>query len=185
MIVAIMTVTTIIVIEPLAPVQLPETAGDNKNSRATLKGLSGVYVVVELSGESQLNAEINKQALRTDSDGVILFDVEDYLRTDVKYYLRLAGIKVQTPKEWVATPGTPYLYLNVSLLHGQRGEKAIYSSALSLKQDVQLVRNSSITANTTTWSNGTVVYGDLSDVRDSVKDHVDTFINAWLSVNPQ
>ena len=153
----------------LAMVGHSAMASDTESRRATLKGLSGVYVLVERFRERQKNAGFNRQTFQT----------------DVELKLRLAGIKVQTEQERLAEPGSPYLYLIVTPLHGQRGENAACGIDLELKQNVRLFRKLDTTISATTWSTGGVVYGGLPHIRDVVKDHVDIFINAWLSVNPQ
>lgn len=98
--------------------------------------------------------------------------------------LRLAGIKVLTKEERLATMGKPTLYLNIGALHRQPGQKHAHNISLKLQQIVRLVRNGDL-ADATTWSIGSVGYGDLPFIRNGVEDQVDQFINAWLSVNPK
>ncbi len=165
------TMKTTILVATIAAVLLFAVVGQlaKANQHDTLKGISGVYVLVESFGEDEKRAGFNKQNFQT----------------DVELKLRLAGIKVQTNKESLATPGSPYLYLNVSSLHEQRGENAAFNIFLKLTEQVWLVRNPATRIYATTWSGGRVGYGDLQYVRDGVKDVVDQFITAWLSVNPQ
>ena len=111
------------------------------------------------------------------------FDVEIF-RRDVELKLRLAGIKVLSEEERLDLPGSPWLYLNVNPLHKDRNNNA-FAVELSLRQTVRLVRNDSIIFGAATWSTGGVGYGGVSFIRDFVKDHVDTFVNDWLSVNPK
>ena len=145
----------------------PAMAGEHEND--TLKGISGMWVLVEGFGEDDKRAGFNEQTFQT----------------DVELKLRLAGIKVLAKKEWFDEPGAPFLYLNVNPLHDQQGEHAAYSIDLALKQEVCLVRNPGRCVLAPTWSVGAVGRGDLQHVRDSAKDLVDQFINAWLSVNPK
>ena len=144
-------------------------AFDDESTRATLKGLPGVWVWVEDFSDDAKRAGFNQQTFQT----------------DVELKLRLAGIKILTEQERMFTSGIPYLSLLVNPLHDQHGEIAAYGTRLHLWQGVRLIREPSITAFASTWSVSGVGYGKLSGVRNSVKDLVDQFINAWLSVNPK
>lgn len=146
---------------------LPAMAGDNEYGRASLKGVEAVYVLVESFSEDEKSAG---------------FDTRTF-QTDVELKLRLAGIKVLTKKEWLTTTGGPYLYLNVNPLNPITGENSPFNIDLEFNQSVLLDRDPSISVLAATWSVGNIGNGDITYVRDSVKDRVDTFINAWLSVN--
>ena len=86
----------------------PKTTADSELSRATLKGLSGVYVGVEYFDEHNKAADFDKRTFQT----------------DVELKLRLTGIKVLAEEEQLATPGMPILYLHVNALHKQPGQKS-------------------------------------------------------------
>jgi hypothetical protein len=139
---------------------------DSELSRETLRGLTGVKVVVE-----PLEPEIERAGLTTSQ-----------LQTDVELKLRLASIKVFTQAE-----PAPFLY--VSATAQRLPDLPIYAFSLrvELQQLVTLVRNSERAAATTWDSTGVAVVGasNLSQVRDSIKDGVDKFVNAYLSVNPR
>ncbi len=150
------------------------TAVDNEMTRATLKGLPGVYV----------SRGVCLGRIFSEQDKVAGFD-ERTFQTDVELKLRLAGIKVLTEEEQLATPGMPILYLHVNALHKQPGQNHAYSISLGLQQAVRLVRNGALAYGARTWSVNSVGYGDLPFIRNAVKDYVDQFINAWLSVNPK
>ena len=64
-----------------------------------------------------------------------------------------------------------------------------HSSRVEFRQDVRLDRDPNIQIPAaTTWSAaavGAVGRNDLRSIRDSIKDCVDRFINAYLSVNPR
>ena len=147
----------------------PVMGSDNEYARATLKGISGVQVLVESFDENAKNAG---------------FDIRTF-QTDMELKLRLAGIKVLTKKESFAAPGSPYLYLNVNPLSpGERESNFPYAIGLELRQEIRLIRDPSIhLSGATTWSTSSIGYGDIPYIRESVKDHMDKFINAWLSVN--
>ena len=145
-------------------------AQDLESERVTLKGLSGVGVLL-----ADLAAE-------TERDGL----TKAAIQTDVELKLRLAGIRVLTVEQVWRTPGSPYLYVNV--LCGKRERLYACHISLDLVQDVSLVRAPSTTAIAQTWGVGALETMDalqLLSVRETVKDMVDIFINAWLSVNPK
>jgi len=137
----------------------------------SLRGLKGVYVIIE-----SLKPDIEADGLR-----------EDQIQTDVELKLRLAGIKVLTEEEWEKELGCPCLYVKVSA----RKWESIYSCStdVELHQDVYLVRDSSIRVfGAITWyksSFGLIGEMKVYQIRDSIKDYVDEFINDYLSVNPK
>ena len=134
-------------------------------NKESLKGLDGVGVIVESFHEKAIISGFNK----------------DIFQTDIELKLRLAGIKVLDE-----TAGSPYLYLNVNAsLAKQRGQYFPYSFILELNQYVYLSRDLDIGTTASTWNTGALGNGDLSFIREGVKDHVDKFINAYLSVNPK
>jgi hypothetical protein len=146
------------------------TAQDADVSRQSLKGLKGVQVLVE-----SLEAEVEQGGLTKTS-----------IQTDVELKLRQAGITVLTAAESMAAPGSPYLYINVNT---QGGPLYAFSIRVELKQSVRLDRDPSIEVyGVATWSAesvGTVGQDHLRDIRGPIKDYVDQFVNAYLSVNPR
>ena len=157
----------------LAPPVLAQ--GDSERSRETLRGLpAAVFVLIET-----LHPDL-------ESDGLS----ETQLQTDVELKLRLAGIKVLTREQHLLQDedGQAYLYLSINSLKDQSGFYSLCID-LSLNQNVRLVRNFQLVQSVSTWSMGSVMTGGENRlrqaVRDSVKDRVDEFINAFLSVNPK
>lgn len=140
------------------------TAVDAGFSRASLKGLKGVQVLVE-----PLQTEVEQGGLNKAS-----------IQTDVELKLRQAGITVLTEE------GTPYLYIDVNT---SSGSLYAYFVGVKLCQTVRLDRDPSIQVLlATTWDVGevgTVGRVNLRSIRDRIKDLVDMFINAYLSVNPK
>ena len=110
--------------------------------------------------------------------------VTDTFRSDVELKLRLAGIKVLTEQELLKEPGAPHLYVTVSVMHENPGEKASFGVDVKLRQLVTLER-SRRRAVGTTWNRMSVGYGDAPYVRESMKQVLDLFLNDWLSVNPK
>ena len=130
---------------------------DNEMTRATLKGLPGVYVLVEFFSEQDKAAGFDERTFQT----------------DVEVKLRLVGIKALTEEEQLATPGMPILYLHVNTLHKQPGQNHVYNISLGLQQAVRLVRNGALAYGARTWGVNSVGYGDLPFIRNAVKDYVD------------
>jgi hypothetical protein len=143
-------------------------AQDSESTRATLKGITAVYVVVE---------ELRDSAK-------VLGLTKDAIRTDVELKLRLAGIRVvETTEEWAKLTGSPFLYVNVNVLDGSA---RVANVEVELDQDALLARNGEFASGVTTWSaGGVLVNPDVQYIRDRIKDAVDKFLNAWLSVNPK
>lgn len=145
---------------------------DDEFSRATLAGLSGVQVVVE-----NLNPDVRNDGL----------DVSD-VRTDTELKLREASIPVLTREQSSATPGRPYLYMVVSIMKRSDGLCA-YNVDVQLVQMVVLTRDRSTTTMAITWaatgSIGTIGENHLRDLRGTIGDFVNQFINAYLAANPK
>jgi hypothetical protein len=78
------------------------------------------------------------------------------------------------------------LYLNVAALHSKLGESDSYAITLELSQPASLLRDPTILVPlAVTWDARTIGRGSVARVRERVKDHVDQFINVWLSANPK
>ncbi|MFC1485468.1 hypothetical protein ACFL55_00395 [Candidatus Latescibacterota bacterium] len=154
---------------------LISTSGYAQNSDIeSLRGLTGIYVLVE-----NLQSEIIADGLN-----------EEQIQTDVELKLRLAGIKVLTREEFLKESGHPHLYIIVNSIKNKTGLYS-YSIIVSLDQSIYLQRNPEIDIfGATTWRSkyniSTVgeFYIDTS-VRDAIKDRIDIFINDYLSVNPR
>ena len=146
--------------------------GDDETSRATLAGLTGVYVLVE-----QISDEAQRDGLDTTQ-----------IRTDVELKLRQAGITVLTRQEWLSTAAAPYLYVNVQVLKNP-AKFYVFSANVELGQRATLVHDPSMSVLATTWSAtgtiGTVGSQKVGSVREDVRDLTDQFINAYLAANPK
>jgi len=150
---------------------VPVFAGDDELDRATLRGLSGIGVLVE-----SLDPEDERAGL-----------TQAQLQTDVELRLRKAGIKVMTKQETLQTPGIPILYVQLGIIHDPLG----YSLAVivGLHQQVILVRDPSIVTQGITWSINGVGRGSpdnfVKEARGRVADFVDQFMNVYLAMNPK
>ncbi len=143
---------------------------DDEFERQTLIGLGGVYVLIE-----DLHEDVRRIGI-----------TESRLRTDIELKLRMAGIKVLTNGELLRTPGQPSLYLALTLIHRSNRTGHPYSLALDLQQGIKLDRDPSISVpGGVTWGTNAVGIGDAPFIRQGIKDQVDKFINAYLSVNPK
>ena len=137
----------------------------------SLRGIHALRVVVE-----DLSSAVEQAGLhRTD------------IQTDVELKLRLAGIKV-LPED--AQPLSPYLYVNANVhanvILGQYDSgRHSYAVDCELHQYVILARDESIRTMAATWIVGFAGTSNLQQIRDSIKDLVDEFINDYLSVNPK
>jgi len=153
--------------------QSPVFAINGKSNRATLRGLSGVGVLIE-----QLAPEIEKEGL-----------IKNQIQIRLELKLRMAGIKVLTKEECLKTPGEPYLYVNVNV-NTAKTESDIYPYSIDvlLMQKVSLLRDPKQTTYAVTWSTGgvgSIEKSILSQLRGSVEEMVDLFIKTYLSENPK
>jgi hypothetical protein len=143
---------------------LGRCADDGDFARATLRGLQGVYVLIE-----DLPPESERAGLTTQQ-----------LHTDVEWQLRHAGIPVLTKDQAFRVQGAPYLYVYVHLLPHPIGLTA-YSSLVEVNQGALLDRNGS-SASVSTWSVqrlGTIGSRHLATIRNDVRSQVDHFINIY------
>lgn len=142
------------------------------NKKEVLQGLQGVYVLVE-----SIEPEAEKYGL-----------TKKTLQTDTELQLRQYGIKVLNLEEWQSTPGRPCLCINVNVLIE---EEPIAAAAISvdLWEAVLLLREPKrICMGARTWHRGCVSSVGLlriKDIRESVKDRVNEFINDYLAANPK
>lgn len=137
----------------------------------TLAGLQGVWVYIDL------RSEIGKHGL-----------TKQILQTDVELQLRRNGIRVLSEDEWAATPGRPFLLINVSGPVSEEIEVAAQDIAVTLQQDVILLRDQNIWCNAVTWGMHTAGMVSLKDhrkLRGIIKDLIDTFSNSYLAANPK
>jgi hypothetical protein len=141
---------------------------DSEHTRKALKGLTGIRVVVDYFDPND-----------AEKDGLS----RDQIRTDVELRLRTAGIKVLTEEKSLEAPGMPLL--RVKIMNFKHNTYGLYSLSLNISL-AQRYPQGSVTDNTwTTKYIEPVGATNISQVLDKIKDSVDIFINAWLSVNPK
>jgi hypothetical protein len=141
------------------------------NQRDVLVGLEGVMVVTEeFSGAEKYG--LTKQALRA----------------DVESRLRQNGVKVCSEEEWAQTPGMPWLYVNVILLNDQENSLAAIGIKVELYERTLLLRDTTKVVNAATWRKWKTRFIELNnpqEVKKSILDLVDGFINDYLAANPK
>jgi len=143
-------------------------------ARETLRGIKGVRVAVGV-----IKPEIERDGLS-----------RDQILTDVELKLRMARLNVLTSEDGYSDKAflvvTPHILKHHELSSQLQGDMYLFSIYLELYQAVYLMRNKKRTL-AITWSTG-IYYGidsDLDKIRRRIKDQVDVFLNAWLSVNPK
>jgi hypothetical protein len=150
-------------------------AVDTELSRSTLRGIKGIRVGVE-----PLDPKIEGNGL-----------TENQIQADVESKLRNAGIKVLSEEEWLEEEGFPYLYIKVIPM--ETYEKYFAYLEIEFIQAAILVINPGLNVDdkinprpVVTWSVSVLGKGfDLNYIRDRIKDLVDQFLDAYLSVNPK
>jgi len=140
------------------------------DQKETLRGLTGVFVLIE-----NLDPEIEKDGL-----------TRSQIRTDVELKLRLAGIKVLSKEERLKSPGMPYLYVHTNIFKMEDIIGYVYSISVLLTQTVLLERDMKNSSFADTWKTAYVgITSDLENIRMKIKGRVDKFINDYLAVNPK
>ena len=136
---------------------------------ASLRGLRRVWVVMET-----LQPDL---AAATDSSA---------LRTEVELKLREHGLTVLAPGDTGIADGV--IYVNAASVHSSQTPVWALSVSVYVQQVVTVTRLNLVDPRATTWGNGvTGIVGDshvAQAVRDDVAGAIDSFLNAWLQVNP-
>ncbi len=151
------------------------SAVDSEQTRKTLTGLQGGYVLVE-----ELQPNIQKYATNSGLD-------KASLQKNAESHLRETGIRVLDREEWLKAPGRPVLYINVNT-HEQEKYWFAYNVEVELQQLATMDANPAIKSLVGTWSvniAGMVNIGTVTALRDRVKNLIDIFTAAYLSVNPK
>ena len=150
----------------------PSGASNTEATRATLRGLLGVQVVMDAFTPEVESAGLLRQPLHT----------------EVELRLRLAGIRVLTSEERLRVVGHPVLAINVHVLLNQLLGLTVYHISVALYQSVALDTGAVASERASTWdiaTMGTLAMNDLTRVREYVRDLIDAFSDAYLSVNPR
>lgn len=132
----------------------------------TLAGLIGVAPSISMNVEAGAGKEFDEQRIKKD----VLLEV------------RKAGIPVFEPD----VPGVGLLSVIISAVRINNLKNAYaFSVQVELVQMVSLARDPSLGSVATTWDAAAVGTGDFEFVRRSVRDKVNDFALAYLTVNPK
>jgi len=138
-------------------------------TRETLRGLTGVVVVIET---------VKPDA---EADGLNVMEIQ----TEVESKLTQGGISVLPHPAWRETPGRPWLYVSVNTI--KHLQNYFFSVDVQLKQDVSLPRQPSIMTSSATWELGSIGFVDTellpAKIRESVAAYVESFISDYFAVN--
>lgn len=146
--------------------------GDDKYSRPSLKGLKKLSVVIQI--EKPVSEDLRKAGL-----------TEDRIRAGVELKLREAKIDVVYVQE--LTSDIPILHVEVD---GSKKNDKIFSFLIDVElwQRSFLKRDPKLEVISATWSTGVFGSGSsssiASDMMGLINSMMDTFIKAYLSVNP-
>jgi len=147
---------------------LPPTAnaaGDAPLDRATLKGLKGVSVVVDV-----IDPELEKLGLTREA-----------MLSRLLARLKARHINVDTG-------ATEFVGLRITAVRASHGPMAL-SLTLGLYQPVLLSRNHDVRTSTQTWEVESVVLVDpkilVTASRESADELADRFAAAFLAINPE
>jgi hypothetical protein len=145
---------------------LPNVSQAGKRQQEALRGLKSLIVLVE---------EINPEAERLGLS-------RTQLKTDVELRLRKAGIKVLTQEESINTPGQPFLYVNITT--GIISGFCTFGIEVDLNEMVIIARGVKVVGSI--WDTsiiGRVGINNIKQIRNSLADEVDKFINDYLAAN--
>ena len=141
-------------------------------SRESLRGISGVGIVVE-----DIGPEVSADGLS-----------QDAIRAAAELILRSKGIRVLTNVERTRVNSAPYLYININTLKEELGLYA-YAVNVDLKQVVALLSMNGVRAWGATWSASVVGAVGEANVRQIIADGVEPlvkdFANDFLLANPR
>jgi hypothetical protein len=142
---------------------------DDEHSRDSLRGLTGIALVVEPP---------TKQVER---DGLTV----PFIRASAEVKLRGEGIPVLSIEEVPKWLTAPLLYINANVVKLGVGDY-VYNVLVEFRQEVTLVRSPIVTCPAATWSTACVGRTtELRDVLKTVQEGVAKFTTAYLSVNPK
>jgi hypothetical protein len=141
--------------------------------RKSLRGLKNISV-----GPVHVPAELEQNGLLT----------SDEVHTDVELKLRLAGIQVVDLKDFNSSSSSAsILNISVNVFSSSDGIWPI-SVNVGVMQPVLLERDRSILSYGETWGKfrlGRLEKSKIRNVRETIKDMVDQFINSYLAANPK
>jgi hypothetical protein len=165
-------VLVVVFLSLLTSISVCLAIGDDKYSRPSLKGLKKLSVVVQIG--NPLSEEIKKIGL-----------TEDRIRTGVELKLEEAKIDVIYVGDLLSD--TPILHVEVD--GSKRNDKTFsFLIEVELWQKSFLKRDPKVEVLAGTWSTGVFGSGSAasiaSDIMGLINSMMDTFVKAYVSVNP-
>ena len=150
-------------------------------TKENLRGLTGVRLIV-MFGHCPTRNPINCAEGLEEAQRL---EVLQMLEADVTAKLQEAGIPLLRNANELHKAGGPRLIVMVTL-DKPNGFVHPIVTEVKLLQRVRLVRDSSIEYDAVTWSQGGVGQPlEISRIRRLVANHLDRFIEEYLSVNPK
>jgi hypothetical protein len=146
-------------------------SADDATSRLSLSGLKGFSIKVE-----RLDPEIESDGLKATT-----------IQSDAEALLKGLGIRILSRAESLDQPGEPNFYIDLHVVKLRATDEYIYSIKVAFRQNVYLSRAPVEVLGASTWSLGLVtgITPDLRKIRDSVKAQVQSFGEAFRSINPK
>ena len=149
---------------------VPSQALQSRDDYKSLKGISGVFVVIGDITDDVANKGINK----------------DNINSLVELRLRSSGIRVLSEKEYYKDSVGAMLCVSLNVIKGSQTYAA--SVDLKLRQIVSTVNQSQELIAATTWDRGFVsLYGNdsVQRIKNVVDDLMTQFCNDFLKANPK
>ena len=143
-------------------------ASDSPHSRESLKGLKSIKVWASMEEEIP-GLTVNQ------------------IQTDAELKLRMAGITCYGYDKELEKVVDADLFVSISSMKISDTVLYVYDITISLSQVIDA--NTDYFPYLSTWDISTIGYGGRDvisqSIRDAIKDGMDIFINAYLSVNPK
>lgn len=156
---------------PQVPPSRPTEPSPEEAERESLKGLTGIEVVVE-----PLDSEIEQVGLSAAK-----------LQEDVRQRLLKAGIKVLKERERPGNSATGLLTVRLETLHDRIG-RYFYTTDVWLAQRVKLESQATAEFSAVTWKKlgtvSTIADDNVKHMADQALRKVDQFIKDYLAANP-
>jgi len=162
----------------------PETSGKAQEAAGTkpqynfvaepyevLAGLQGVGVIVEA-----FQPEAKKLGL-----------TEQVFHKLAESRLRQYGVRVLTGQQQLQTPGRSYLHVGITPVIIEDVNSVAVSVTVKINELVTLWRNPTTVVMATTWDTSQVMLlekDNLNVIKETTRDLIDEFINAYLAANP-
>ena len=152
-------------------------ADNSASSRATLKGISVLVVVIE-----DLKPEIEHQGLTTQT---ILDDTQNRLQSGGVNVLdtKVPEMAKKRGADWLKQGG-PFLHIRPHILKTDSGKYA-YNISTELCQSIVLEREKKIQmGGGVTWSTHSFgITAEMKDIRSKIMEQVDRFLTDYKAVN--